>query len=534
MSLGVRASAFAARRVRHWTPRPCSKTHRAAWATTRAASSLAIVVARVPQWFSMTCRSWPRAGVVLALAAITGCSDGLHELEWSKRELLIREGDDASDSESATPPSYLLINAEGERRPLPIEMAETAGWALDGDVLLARTTIGEVWGWSWGDEPPWRLYSASVIPGTSQYFQVAPGGQYASITNLTDSVPGYGVTVIDVLGRGPISEPLGCTTAPGVGWVGEGPEFLTETDECGCCGMPTPFTVTHVRPGGEDQVLVAGVVDAPQIDSNSVRRHATVAADGRWQLYELRDDEDVLLLDEATEDEYQSWSPDSTRLARVDGTRLVVHEPGGKVRWQGELPGVTKVDWSPVDARFVAHVECDDGRRRLVLVDPTQLDATELLGCEELSLTHWTPRGDALISTSDCKAGVGTLDWLDPSTGERRRMIDAKLCSGGGQSWSPDDSTYVAYEACDEGQWRARFFDADGHPSAEGPCDRYSDGAWSPDSDVVALTRNGSPDDVEPPHVHLLRVDGSLRDLGPGVLAAGVNNGWRPGPPRDR
>lgn len=65
-------------------------------------------------------------------------------------------------------------------------------------------------------------------------------------------------------------------------------------------------------------------------------------------------------------------------------------------------------------------------------------------------------------------------------------------------------------------------------------CDRYYDAEWSPASDVLALSQGDADGDGEPPHLQLLRIDGSLRDLGAGMIPVAVGNDWRPGPPQDR
>ncbi|MBK6923102.1 MAG: hypothetical protein IPH07_37285 [Deltaproteobacteria bacterium] len=463
----------------------------------------------------------------MVLVVAGACAEQSEPREWSTRDLIVVEPYDPY----GTAREYALVDADGERRPLPIQEVESVSWALDGDVLLAHTSLGAVWGWSGHEEPPWLLHEPSVIPGLTQTLQVAPGGRYAALHNYTETVRGLGLTVLDVLERRPVGAPLACTTGPGVVWVGEGPELLEETDECGCCLMPTPFTVTHVRPGGEDDVLVAGVEVSPQIDIDPRRSLATVSSEGRWQLYELGRDDDVLVLDEPDASEYRSWSPDGKHMAQVTDQQGVVRDRRGAVVWEGELAGFSSMTWSRAGDRFVVQRSCADDLWRLELVDLTRSEPVEIVGCDDLRLVSWSPRGDALLMKVGCGDDDGALERVDLGTNERRRLIDATPCDTIGLGWSPDQTTYAAWEACEAGGARVRFFDADGEAIAAGSCDAYLDAVWSPDSDMLALTQGRFGDEGAPPHLHLLRSDGKLRDLGEGLIPLGVHNDWRPGPP---
>jgi Tol biopolymer transport system component len=246
---------------------------------------------------------------------------------------------------------------------------------------------------------------------------------------------------------------------------------------------------------------------------------AAASSDGRWVAFEtswpsceLRVtngvDEPQLLAtlcagDSDTTD--WAWSPTGSRLATVEGNRLIIIDPatGDRTDLGQAAGGVTSLAWSPNGTQIAyADGNSPDGSVYVVSINGGKHaliaeSIGEVPGSADGSGIAWSPDGTRIAVVADARDAT-SLYVMNADGSRRQRLAEGVFFASLGSPnivWSPD-GTRIAYAASGaHGSYQIRSVSADGSTSVLvfGPTSDHAGipavggPIWSPDGTQIAF-----------------------------------------------
>jgi Tol biopolymer transport system component len=198
------------------------------------------------------------------------------------------------------------------------------------------------------------------------------------------------------------------------------------------------------------------------------------------------------LIDNLSDSDYASWSPDGTWLS-VSGVRTYVLRPDGSdIR---EVPGIPS--WSP-DSRTMAMTRADG----VLLVGPSEGPGLVALGSTPAPAT-WSPDGSHFGFIRDGNLWTVAIDGSDA-----RNLTALPLGGASGAAWSPDGRWIAVFSS--HGIWLVSPTGGGKSWLDFGRTAGVSNVSWAPDSKRLAIeTYVAGPESGQNSRIYLVDPNGS-------------------------
>lgn len=387
----------------------------------------------------------------------------------------------------------------------PLDEVGRSTWLSEGPTPFAHVDDGLAW--RYGEA---GAFAVSPTQGARLIaFSASPQQRYLlhAEAMLDETIDQGIIRVLDGFDFAELGRWTGCLHEHElVVWIDDGPGLLIAETNC----EPTddePFWLMRVAEG-PTQVLVELAEDPLAAIPSPDGRWLAIVLEDHGTLFDLRTGA-VALEQDAPGFSRFVWRPDSTLFAYRGDDETVVRDLS-----MAELARFPSVGGQPqftVDGRVgTVHDNA------VVVYDPWTDERRSFAAPVPMQIARWF-LGDPRIHVEPPFNHPRRMAYvLDPDAGSWVELVSLGRFAFA-PSWSPDGSSLLAFEACDEETRRPILFDEDLGRRVGGPCRDYWSSVWSPDSDVVALELRGHDE------VLLMRADGEIRSLGQGDVI-----GWRP------